>query len=324
MEPDVAKYLDELTTEQQNPNSVGIDTKSTEEILAIINREDSKVHEAVRREIPAIAEVIDVVVERFKQGGRLLYVGAGTSGRLGVLDAAECPPTFGTPPDMVQGIIAGGREALVRSIEGAEDSESDGIEAINERRTDARDVLIGITASGHAPFVVGAMKRARELGAPVVALSCNNNSKTFQYADYRLFIDVGQEIVAGSTRMKAGTAQKLVLNMITTTAMIKLGKVFNNLMVDLMPVNNKLVARSKRLIQIATGCDPEIAARAFEGSARRPKVAIVMVLLGIGREPAERLLQANEGRIGQALTGYRKRRNGGELRDAGGPEGPPL
>jgi N-acetylmuramic acid 6-phosphate etherase len=308
MEPDVAKYLDELTTEQPNPNSFGIDAKSTEEILEIINREDSKVPEAVRRQIPAIAEVIDVVVERFKQGGRLLYVGAGTSGRLGVLDAAECPPTYGTPPDMVQGIIAGGREALVRSIEGAEDSEADGAKAINDRGINARDVLIGITASGHAPFVIGAMKRARELDAPVVALSCNSNSKTYQYADYRLFIDVGPEIVTGSTRMKSGTAQKLVLNMITTTAMIKLGKVFNNLMVDLMPVNNKLVVRSKRLIQIATGCNPEIAAQAFEDSGSRPKVAIVMVLLGIGRDQAEQLLRANEGRIGQALNAYGKHR----------------
>ncbi len=306
MEPDVARYLDELTTEQPNPNSLGIDTKSTKDILEIINREDSKVPEAIRRQIPAIAEVIDVVVEHFKQGGRLLYVGAGTSGRLGVLDAAECPPTYGTRPEMVQGINAGGREALVRSIEGAEDSETDGADAVDHRKTNARDVLIGITASGHAPFVIGAMKRARELGAAVVALSCNSNSKTFQYADYRLFIDVGPEIVAGSTRMKSGTAQKLVLNMITTTAMIKLGKVFNNLMVDLMPVNKKLVVRSKRLIQIATGCDPEIAARAFEDSGSRPKVAIVMVLLGIGRDQAQQLLQANEGRIGKALAAYKE------------------
>jgi N-acetylmuramic acid 6-phosphate etherase len=307
MEPDAAKYLDELTTEQPNPNSLGIDAKSTAEILKIINSEDSKVPEAIRGEIPAIAELIDVVVARFKQGGRLFYVGAGTSGRLGVLDAAECPPTYGTPPEMVQGIIAGGREALVRSIEGAEDIEANGVKAANERGVSARDVLIGITASGHAPFVIGAMKRARELGASVAALSCNRNSKTFQHADYRLFIDVGPEIVTGSTRMKSGTAQKLVLNMITTAAMIKLGKVFNNLMVDLIPVNNKLVVRSKRLIQIATGCDPKTAAQAFEDSDRRPKVAIVMVLLGIARKEAQRLLQANEGRIGQAVAACKGR-----------------
>ena len=176
MELDVAKYLDELTTEQPNPNSFGIDAKSTEEILKIINHEDSKVPEAIGREIPAIAQVIDLVVEHFKQGGRLFYIGAGTSGRLGVLDASECPPTYGTPPEMVQGIIAGGREALVRSIEGAEDIEADCVKAINDRGVNARDVLIGITASGHAPYVIGAIKRARELGAPAVALSCNKNS----------------------------------------------------------------------------------------------------------------------------------------------------
>lgn len=306
MELDDSKYLDELTTEQPNPASFGIDTKSTEEILKIINREDSRVPEAVGREIPAIAAVIDVVVEHFKKGGHLFYVGAGTSGRLGVLDAAECPPTYGTAPEMVQGIIAGGRDALVRSIEGAEDSEADGVKAVNDRQLSARDVLIGITASGHAPYVIGAMKRARELGAPVAALSCNRNSKTFQHADYHLFIDVGAEIVTGSTRMKSGTAQKLVLNMITTTAMIKLGKVFNNLMVDLMPVNNKLVIRSKRLIQITTGCDRSRAEQAFEDSGRRPKIAIVMVTLGIKREEAEQLLEANEGRIGLAIANHRK------------------
>jgi N-acetylmuramic acid 6-phosphate etherase len=308
MESDVAKYLDELTTEQPNPRSLGIDTKSTTEILEIINREDATVPEVIRRQIPAVAEVVEVVVERFRRGGRLFYVGAGTSGRLGVLDAAECPPTFGTPPELVQGIIAGGADALVRAIEGAEDSGEDGAKAVEERGVGARDVLIGITASGHAPYVLRAMKRAGELGAAVVALSCNRNSKTFACADYRLFIDVGPEIVAGSTRMKSGTAQKLVLNMITTTAMIKLGKVFNNLMVDLMPVNEKLVVRSKRLIQMATGCDAETADRVFEDSGRRPKVAIVMVLLGVSGEQARQVLQANEGRIGQALESHGKRR----------------
>jgi N-acetylmuramic acid 6-phosphate etherase len=306
MDSDIARYLDELTTEQPNPNSLGIDTKSTREILHIINREDTKVPKAVSRVIPAIAEVIDIVVDRFKRGGRLLYVGAGTSGRLGVLDAAECPPTYGTPPEMVQGIIAGGREALVRSIEGAEDLEADGRQAIDDRMVDARDVVVGITASGHAPYVIGAMKRACELDATVVALGCNRNSRTFQYADYRLFIDVEPEIITGSTRMKSGTAQKLVLNMITTTAMIKLGKVYNNLMVDLIPVNNKLIVRSKRLIQIATGCDALSAAEAFESSGRRPKTAVLMVLRCIDRDTAERLLRENQGRIGLAVAAHQK------------------
>jgi N-acetylmuramic acid 6-phosphate etherase len=259
------------------------------------------VPEAVAPAIPAIARVVDLVVERFRRGGRLLYVGAGTSGRLGVLDAAECPPTYGTPPEMVQGIIAGGLEALTRSIEGAEDSEADGAAAIDQKEVGEADVVVGITASGHAPYVLGAMKRARERGAVVAALSCNRNSRTFALADHRICAEVGPEIVSGSTRMKSGTAQKLVLNMITTTAMIRLGKVYNNLMVDLRPVNKKLVVRSKRLIRLASGCDEATAERAFEESGRRPKTAIVMVLLGVPREKAESLLERNEGRIGLAV-----------------------
>jgi len=306
MEAEADRYLEELTTEQPNPSSYGIDTKTTEEILRIINKEDRKVPQAVASVIPAISSVIDVVVDRFKMGGRLFYVGAGTSGRLGVLDAAECPPTYGTPAEMVQGIIAGGQEALVRSVEGAEDVEFDGTRVMEERGVGCLDVVIGITASGHAPFVIGAMKKAKAEGATVVALSCNRNSRTFQYADYQIFVDVGPEIIAGSTRMKSGTAQKLVLNMITTTAMIKLGKVFNNLMVDLMPVNNKLISRSKRLVQIATGCDAETASRFFEASGRRTKTAIVMVLLGVDREEAEKLLKENDGRIGLAVSAFRR------------------
>ncbi len=293
--------LDELTTEQPNPASAGIDAKSTAEILAIINAEDQRVAPAVGRCLAAIAALVDQVVDRLRKGGRLLYVGAGTSGRLGVLDAAECPPTYGTPPQMVQGIIAGGSEALTRSIEGAEDDEAAGAAAMDERGVGAGDVLVGVTASGQAPFVIGAMKRARERGAVVGALSCNEGSRTFAHADHVVFVDVGPEIVSGSTRMKSGTAQKLVLNMISTAAMIRLGKVYNNLMVDLRPVNAKLVRRSKRLIRIATGCDEARAEGAFEESGRRPKTAILMVLAGCGREEAERLLELGEGRIGPAL-----------------------
>jgi len=301
-------YLDELTTEQPNPVSLGIDTKSSREILAIINSEDQKVPPAVARELDAIARVVDAAVDGFRRGGRLFYVGAGTSGRLGVLDAAECPPTYGTPPEMVQGVIAGGREALTRSIEGAEDDEAAGARAADECAVGAGDVVVGITASGQAPFVIGAMKRARERGATVAALGCNRGSLTFAHADHVIFVDVGPEIVTGSTRMKSGTAQKLVLNMISTTAMIRLGKVYNNLMVDLRPVNSKLVRRSKRLIRIATGCDEAAAERAFEESGRRPKTAILMVLLDLGREEAERLLERNEGRIGLALEEHRAER----------------
>jgi N-acetylmuramic acid 6-phosphate etherase len=299
-------YLDDLTTEQPNPASVGIDGKSTREILEIINREDKKVPTAIEKELASIARVVDVVVESFKKGGRLFYVGAGTSGRLGVLDAAECPPTYSTPVDMVQGIIAGGREALVRSIEGAEDVEQDGSAAIDEKNVNENDVVVGITASGHAPYVIGAMNRARERGAHVAALSCNRNSRTFQHAEFIIFIDVGPEIVSGSTRMKSGTAQKLVLNMITTTAMIRLGKVYNNLMVDLRPVNSKLVRRSKRLIRLATGCDEVNAERVFDESGQRVKTAIVMVLLQVSRERAEQLLNQHAGRINAALETFRQ------------------
>jgi N-acetylmuramic acid 6-phosphate etherase len=299
-------HLDSLTTEQPNPASLGIDTKSSREILAIINAEDQKVAPAVGACLDAIATVVDAVVQGFGRGGRLFYVGAGTSGRLGVLDAAECPPTYGTPPDMVQGIIAGGRDALTRSIEGAEDDQAAGAAAIDERGVGASDVVVGVTASGQAPFVIGAMKRARERGAVVAALSCNKGSRTFAHADHLLFVDVGPEIVSGSTRMKSGTAQKLVLNMISTAAMIRLGKVYNNLMVDLRPVNSKLVRRSQRLIRIATGCDEAVAERAFEESGRRPKTAILMVLAGVNRDRAEQLLAASEGRIGLALQAHHR------------------
>lgn len=297
--------LEGLTTEQRNPNSIGIDKKDTISILRIINNEDKLVPLAVEKEIKSISKVVDIVVNAFKKGGRLFYVGAGTSGRLGVLDAAECPPTFGTDPEMVQAIIAGGREALVRAVEWAEDKEIEGQKEIDKRRFGSKDVLIGITASGQAPFVIGAMKRAREIGANVVALSCNEKSKTFNYADYIIHIDVGPEIITGSTRMKSGTAQKLVLNMITTASMIKIGKVYNNLMVDLVPVNNKLVQRSKRIIMLATGCSADKAAKAFKESGDNPKTAIVMVLLGVDRETAGSLLKKNEGRIGLAVDAYK-------------------
>jgi N-acetylmuramic acid 6-phosphate etherase len=207
---------------------------------------------------------------------------------------------------MVQGIIAGGPEALTRSIEGAEDNEAAGAAAVDERGVGAGDVLVGITASGQAPFVIGAMKRARARGAVVAALSCNRGSRTFAHADHVLLVEVGPEIVSGSTRMKAGTAQKLVLNMISTAAMIRLGKVYNNLMVDLRPVNSKLVRRSVRLIRIAAGCDETAAERAFEASGRKPKTAIVMALLGCARQEAETLLARHEGRIGPAVQSVRK------------------
>ncbi len=293
--------LEGFTTEKRNESSMDIDTKSSIDILRIINAEDKTVPYAVEKALEPIAGLVDDVVAAFRKGGRLVYIGAGTSGRLGVLDASECPPTFGVPRSMVQGLIAGGSEALTRSIEGAEDDPESGVAELDSIGFSAKDVLVGITASGQAPYVLGAMARARDLGAVVAAISCNHGSKTFKYAKHAIFLDVGPEVVTGSTRLKAGTAQKLVLNMITTASMIRLGKVFHNLMIDLKPVNRKLVERSKRLIRQATGCSREEAEAAFEASGRRPKLAIIMVLLKVDKAEAERLETAGGGLIAGAI-----------------------
>lgn len=301
--------LDNLQTEQANPASRDIDVKSVTEILQIINNEDKKVAFAVEPAITDIAAVVEMTETAFKSGGRLFYVGAGTSGRLGVLDASECPPTFGVERELVQGIIAGGSEALVRSIEWAEDDEQAGIDALNEKSICSKDVVVGITASGQAPYVIGAMKRGREVGAGVGAISCNKNSKIFQYADHSIFLDVGPEIIAGSTRLKSGTAQKLVLNMITTASMIRIGKVYNNLMVDLVPVNKKLIERSIRLIITATGCDRLTAEKAFTDSDKHPKSAIVSILLKVSASEAKEWLKKSDGRIGLAVQNYHSANN---------------
>ncbi|MFA5851699.1 MAG: N-acetylmuramic acid 6-phosphate etherase [Spirochaetales bacterium] len=299
--------LESYTTERRNERSMDIDTKSSIDILRIINAEDKTVPFAVEKAIDHIAGLVDDVVAAFRKGGRLIYIGAGTSGRLGVLDASECPPTYGVPPEMVQGLIAGGLDALVSSIEGAEDDLEGGARELDRIGFGPNDVLVGITASGQAPYVLGAMSRARDIGAVVAAISCNHGSKTFKYAKHAIFLDVGPEVVTGSTRMKAGTAQKLVLNMITTASMIRVGKVFHNLMVDLKPVNRKLVERSKRLIRQATGCSKEEAEDAFEASGRTPKIAIIMVLLKVERQMAERLEQEGHGLIAGAVSAYETR-----------------
>ncbi|MGI5173449.1 N-acetylmuramic acid 6-phosphate etherase [Treponema sp. OMZ 840] len=292
-------------TEQRNPASYQIDTKSTKEILSIINNEDKKIASVVESSIPQLADLIDCLVDVFKKGGRLFYLGAGTSGRLGVLDASECPPTYGVSPDMVQGLIAGGDTALRKSVEGAEDDKNHGIDQLKEAGFSRSDMLVGITASGSAPYVLGAMEYARSLGSPVGAISCNKDSSTFNLADFAIFLPVGPEIVTGSTRMKSGTAQKMALNMITTTAMIKLGKVYNNFMIDLMPVNAKLVERSKRLINEITGCGEEKAAKAFEDSGHKIRTAIIMASLDVDKEKAEHLLEKGRGNINLALDAYK-------------------
>ncbi|MDR3139528.1 MAG: N-acetylmuramic acid 6-phosphate etherase, partial [Treponema sp.] len=271
-----------------------------------INNEDKKVPFAVERILPEIAALVDDIVAAFQKGGRLVYIGAGTSGRLGVLDASECPPTYGVSPEMVRGLIAGGQEALTKSIESAEDRAGDGVAELKEMGFNRDDVLVGITASGQAPYVLGALEYARELGAVNAAISCNPHSKTFDLAKHRLFVDVGPEVVTGSTRMKSGTAQKLVLNMLSTAGMIRIGKVYKNLMVDLRPVNQKLILRSIRLIREVTGCLQEQAERAFAASGKNPKTAIVMVLLGTDKARAEGLLEETGGHI-SALVGEKGR-----------------
>jgi N-acetylmuramic acid 6-phosphate etherase len=292
-----AEELAQFTTEQKNEASLDIDAKSSLEIVTIINNEDKKVPVAVTQILGEIAALVDDIVAAFKKGGRLIYIGAGTSGRLGVLDASECPPTYGVEPNMVIGLIAGGQEALTKSIESAEDRAEDGVKELKALGFSEKDVLVGITASGQAPYVLGALEYARDIGAVTGAISCNANSKTFDYARHRLYANVGPEVVTGSTRMKSGTAEKLILNMLTTAAMIRIGKVYKNLMVDLKPVNHKLVLRSIRLIREVTGCTEQEARESFEASGKRPKTAIVMVLLKKDRNEAEKLLKEADGHI---------------------------
>lgn len=291
-------YLDPRLTERRNPHTQAIDTLSPRELVALINREDATVSAAVERAGDAIARVVELVEHAFRTGGRLFYVGAGTSGRLGVLDAAECPPTYGSPPELVQGIIAGGREALVRSVEGAEDEPGGGAAAMDLHGVGPHDVVVGIAASGTTPFVRGALKRAGELGAVPVFLTCSEPPADLrELCEVCIVVLVGPEVVTGSTRMKAGTATKLVLNTITTGAMIRLGKVYGNLMVDLRAWNAKLVDRSQRIVMETTGLSRADAAKVLDQADGTVKSAIVMARRGVDRATAERLLAEHDGRL---------------------------
>lgn len=298
-------------TEARSPYT-DLDARSTREILEIINQEDARVPEAVRREIPKIEQAVEMIVEAFSQGGRLFYVGAGTSGRLGVLDASECPPTFGVPPEQVQGIIAGGDGALRRSSEETEDSRQDGEKDVAQAGVGPRDVVVGIAASGRTPYVLGALAEARRRGARTVGLVCNPDSELDDHADVVIAPVVGPEVLMGSTRMKAGTAQKLVLNMLSTTAMIRSGKVYSNLMVDLQATNEKLRVRALRIIHMATGCSPGEAERAFQEAGGRVKPAIVMILAGCSAAEANALLEEAGGFVRLALERAAPRRGGTE------------
>ena len=295
--------LEKLLTEQANPASASIDTLSTESVLRIMNAEDRQVAEAVEREIPAIARAVDRVVAAFERGGRLFYIGAGTSGRLGVLDASECPPTFNVPPEMVQGIIAGGEAALSQATETTEDDPAIGARDLEVRGFTASDVLVGIAASGRTPYVLGAVAHARRLGAVTVGISCTPDSELARAVEIAITPLVGPEVVAGSTRMKAGTAQKLVLNMLSTGAFVRLGYVYGNLMVNVQPKNEKLLDRARRIIAQAAGVSVERADEWLAEAGGSVRVAIVMAKGGVGREDAERRLAAAKGRVSKALNG---------------------
>ncbi|MEC6883005.1 N-acetylmuramic acid 6-phosphate etherase [Photobacterium piscicola] len=294
--------LTKLVTESRNNASEAIDTLSTLEMLKVINNEDKKVALAVEQTLPAIAQAVDAIATAFSQGGRLIYIGAGTSGRLGILDASECPPTYGSAPEQVVGLIAGGHQAILKAVENAEDNVEMGADDLKAIHFSAKDVLVGIAASGRTPYVLGAMAYARSVGATVACVSCNPQSPMTTAADIVITPVVGAEVVTGSSRMKAGTAQKLVLNMLTTGAMIRMGKIYGNLMVDVEATNAKLVERQKQIVMQATECDREQAEVALDACDGHCKTAIVMVLTGIDSETAKALLQRNNGYIRPAIA----------------------
>jgi N-acetylmuramic acid 6-phosphate etherase len=298
---DVFLELLSLVTEQRNPRTMDIDERDALGILRTINAEDKHVAHVVEAEIPHIEKAVKLVVAGLRRGGRLLYFGAGSSGRAGVFDAAECPPTYGTPPGMVQGVIAGGRPALYRAVEGAEDRGDEARRIVRELRVGKNDTVVGIAASRRTPFAKAAVAEARKQGARTIYLTCNPR-KTIDFpVDVAVCPQVGPEVIMGSTRMKAGTAQKLVLNMITTCAMIQLGKVFENMMVDLMATSKKLAERSKRVVMIVTGADYDTAADCLVAAGGSVKKAIVMMEAGVGAAEAERLLKRSSGFVRGAL-----------------------
>ncbi|KKE78635.1 N-acetylmuramic acid 6-phosphate etherase [Oceanobacillus caeni] len=289
--------LNKLTTELRNPHSIDIDIKPIREILEIMNQEDSKVPTAIAKEIPQIERAVNFAIESFKQGGRLIYIGAGTSGRLGILDASECPPTFGVSHDLVQGLIAGGSKAITEAIEGAEDNNTLGGDDLKAISLTEKDTVIGIAASGRTPYVIGGLQYANEIGAKTVSISNNKDSEIGKIANVKIEVVTGPEIITGSTRLKAGTSQKLVLNMITTTAMIGIGKVYQNLMVDVQPTNKKLIERSKHIIMEATNADYVTAADYLKKANYNVKAAIVMILLNCTFDQAVKKLEESKGFI---------------------------
>lgn len=301
MEPDHTAALGGLTTESVNETAAEIDRLNALDLLRLMNYEDSRVAAAVERELPAVAQALEGIVERLGRGGRLIYVGAGTSGRLGVLDAAECPPTFGTPPEMVVGIIAGGEPALARAVENVEDSPEAGRRDLEAAGVSDVDAVVGIAASGRTPYVLGAMQRARSLGAFTISLTCNQGTQLSAIAEVAIEPVVGPEIIAGSTRLKAGTATKMVLNMLSTGSMVLLGKTYGNLMVDLRPSNVKLRRRAISIVQRVTGLDDAGAAGCLQAAGGEVKTAIVANLARVSVEEARERLRASDGSVRQAI-----------------------
>lgn len=293
--------LSGMLTESRNPNSEKIDNCSTIEILQIINNEDKHVAFAVEKELPHIAQAVDAISHAFSNKGRLIYIGAGTSGRLGILDASECPPTYGTPPEQVIGLIAGGQPAIFKAVENAEDNQELAIMDLTKINFSAEDVLVGIAASGRTPYVISGMQYAKSIGATVVSVCCNPKAPMISIADIAITPIVGAEVITGSSRMKAGTAQKLILNMLTTASMIKIGKVYGNLMVDVEATNAKLMERQVTIVMQATGCDRKTAIRALEQSNKHSKTAILMILANLDASQAKKILLENNGFIKKAI-----------------------
>ena len=301
MAENLLQTLSTLITEQRNPNSMHVDSLSALEIVRLMNEEDKQVPVAIEKCLPQIAQAVECIVAAFQQGGRLVYIGAGTSGRLGVLDASECPPTFGVSPEMVKGIIAGGERALRHPIEGAEDSKAQAVVDLQIIQFSSKDVLVGIAASGRTPYVIGALEYAKSLGSVTVSIASNPNSAMANIVDIAIDTVVGPEVLTGSSRLKSGTAQKLVLNMLTTASMILMGKCYQNLMVEVQASNEKLKARAIRIVMQATDCDKALAEETLKQADQNAKLAIMMILSGLDRAQAEALLEKHHGKLQLAL-----------------------
>ena len=293
--------INQLTTEKRNPNTMHLDQMSVGQVLELMNKEDQQVPEVIAEALGQIEAAVETIIQSLKAGGRLIYFGAGTSGRLGVLDAAECVPTFGVSPDLVVGLIAGGDKAMVEAVEGAEDSLTLAEEDFKKLNLNANDTVVGIAASGRTPYVIGGLQYAQSIGAKTVSIACNKEAKISGYAQIPIEVDCGPEILTGSTRLKAGTAQKLILNMLSTVSMIGIGKVYQNLMVDVQATNEKLEERSKRIIMAATECTYEDATSYFEAANQNVKVAIVMILTNLDATEASQKITAANGFVNQVI-----------------------